>query len=164
MAQLKLTVARLKKFGQTFELSIDPVKAVQFKQGKLADVHDAVFAEHIYSDAKKGQVAPQNILQKAFQTDDFSHIASIIIKEGELQLTQEQREEERERLRRRLIDLLANNTINPQTGVKHPPERIAAALRQGKISFEEHISLEKQLDRIISLLSSIIPLQKKGMK
>src|SRR3989344_2664662 len=129
----KLTLARLKKFGQTFEISVDSDKALKYKRGEINDIHDVLKAEHIYSDAKKGLRVPSQELQKIFKTDDVIAIADTIIKHGEIQLTSEHRAEEREQKRKLLINIIHRQAVDPKTNLPLPAMRIELALEQGKI-------------------------------
>ena len=155
----KMTIARLKKFGQTFEISIDADKALEFKQGGVSDLREVLLADNIFSDAKKGLIAPSESLAKAFETTEIEKIAEIIIRKGEIQLSSEHRSAERDQKRKRLVELIHRQAINPATGLPHPVARIEAALEEGKIHLDNHRSLEEQFDSIISKLRPIIPLK-----
>ncbi len=154
----KLSLARIKKFGQTFEISIDQDKAVAFKEGSLTDVREALQSDDIYTDAKKGLRATSENLAKAFQTTDPLKIAEIILKQGEIQVSAEHRAAEREQRRKQLIQLIHKQVVDPKTGLPHPVTRIEAALEEGKIHLDDHKSVEEQFDNIISKLRPIIPI------
>jgi len=79
----KISLARLKKFGKTFELSVNPDSALAYKKGAISDLNEAVLSEHIFTDARKGLIAPAAELEKVFKTTEFAPIADLIIKEGE---------------------------------------------------------------------------------
>lgn len=155
----KLTLARLKKFGQTFEISVDSDKALKYKRGEITDIHEVLNAEHIYSDAKKGLRVPSQELQKIFKTDDVIAIADTIIKHGEIQLTSEHRAEEREQKKKLLINLIHRQAVDPKTNLPLPPMRIELALEQGKIHLDDHKSAEEQFDEIVQKLRPILPIK-----
>ena len=118
-----------------------------------------MLADRIFINAKKGLVAPHEILQEAFKTTDTTKIAEIIIKQGEIQATSEHRAEEREQKRKRLVNLIHRNAVDPKTGLPHPPARIEAALEQGKIQLDFNKTVEEQFDGIIAKLRPIIPIK-----
>ncbi|MFH1828744.1 MAG: ribosome assembly factor SBDS [Nanoarchaeota archaeon] len=159
MGDKKVNVARVKKFGHTFEISIDPDAALRYKKGEITDLNEVLFANNIFTDAKKGLIAPSDKLQEAFKTTDTNKIAKIILKHGEIQATSEHRTQEREQLRRKLIEMIHRHATNPQTGLPHPPNRIEAALEQGKISIDYNKKIEEQFEDIISKLRPIIPIK-----
>jgi len=162
----KLTIARIKKFGETFEISVDPDKALQYKKGNLSNLREVLLADKIFTDIKKGQIASEGELRKAFQTYDQEKVADYILKNGEIQLTSEHRAQEREQRRKKLINMIHQQTSNPKTGLPHPPTRIEAALEQGKINLDDQKSVEEQFESIISKLRPIIPIsiEKKKLK
>ena len=155
----KLNVARIKKFGKNFEISILPEKALKYKKGEITDIMEVLLVDNIFSNAKKGLVVADKELEEAFKTNDVHKIAEIIIKKGEIQVTAEQRAEEREKRKRRLIDLIHKQAVDPTTNLPHPPTRIEAALDEGKIAIDDHKSIEEQFNEIITKLRPIIPLK-----
>lgn len=159
MSDEKIILARLKKGGCNFEISIDADLALEFKEGKIDNVSEVLKSDRIFSDVKKGRVVSNEELEKVFETTDVSIIASIIIRKGEIQLSSEHRTKEREQRKRQLIDMIHRLTINPNGGIPHPINRIEAALDDAKISLSDHKTVEEQFDGIISRLRPIIPLK-----
>ena len=162
----KLTLAKIKKYGETFEISVDLNKALEYKKGLIFDIQDVLLANNIFTDAHKGEIASQNELENAFKTTNVEKIAKIILQEGEIQLTSEHRAHEREQKLKKLITMINRQAVDPKTSFPHPPARIEAALEQGKIHLDEHKTIEEQFDEIISKLRPIIPIkieQKKLM-
>ncbi|MEM2794282.1 MAG: ribosome assembly factor SBDS, partial [Thermofilaceae archaeon] len=134
MNQKRLGVARLAKGGKRFEVVVDVEKAWQIKNGVNIDVHEVVESPHVYYDVRKGLKASPDDLTKLFNTDDVYRVAEVIIKQGELQLTAEQRRELVETKKRQIIDFIARNAVDPRTGLPHPPKRIELALEEAEIS------------------------------
>lgn len=155
----KVTIARLKRFGQNFEVSVEPDKALEYKAGKTSDLGEVLLAEGIFSDLKKGLRASQQDLQTAFKTTDSEAIAAIIIKQGEIQLTSEHRAEEREQKRKKLVYLIQKQAVDGRTGLPIPPERIEAALEQGKIHLDDYKTVEEQFDNVIAKLRPLLPIR-----
>ena len=71
------TTARIKKAGKHFEILVDLDEALKFKKGETASVNLEI--DKIFSDAKKGEVAPSRDLKSAFKTEDVYEIAQEII-------------------------------------------------------------------------------------
>lgn len=150
------TTARIKRTGKNFEIIIDLDEALRFKKGEISDIETE--SDRIFTDSKKGMVAPSSDLEQAFGTTDSHKIAEKIIKEGEVLITQEHRDEEKEKKFKQIVDFLATNTINPQTGNPHTPERIKNALEQAHISIK-NTSIETQIKDILIELEKIIPIK-----
>ncbi len=159
MSDEKLSLARLKKFGQNFEISIDPDLAIDFKNKKIVNISEVLKVEEIFFDAKKALVASKDELEKVFETTDPSKIAEIIINNGEIQLSADHRNKEREQRKRKLINMIHRMAIDPKTNLPHPITRIEAALEQGKINLDDHKTVEEQFEKVISKLRPIIPVK-----
>ncbi|MBT3298140.1 ribosome assembly factor SBDS [archaeon] len=159
MSEEKLNLARLKKFGQNFEISVDADLALKFKNKEISNVSEVMKVEEIFFDAKKVLVASKEELEKVFQTTDTLKIAEIIVTQGEIQLSAEHRSKEREQRKRKLINMIHKMAIDPKTNLPHPVTRIEAALDQGKINLDDHKTVEEQFEKVISKLRPIIPVK-----
>ena len=102
----KYTVIRLSRAGEKFEVVVDPDKAFQLKvEGKPVPLDEVVAMDMIYTDWKKGLRASREALLKAFKTDDIRKAIEIIVRQGELLLTAEQRRKLVEDKKRQIITL-----------------------------------------------------------
>jgi len=155
----KISLARLKKFGKTFEISVDPDLALQYKKGELEDIREVLHSEEVFSDAKKGLIISTNELKEAFNTDNPVEAAKIIIKDGEIQLTSDHRSKEKEQKKKKLVEMIRQQAIDPKTELPHTPTRIEAAIDEAKISIDEHKTAEEQFEEVISKLRIILPLK-----
>ena len=153
-----IILARLKRSGKTFELSIDPHKAVEFIDGK-ASLVEALMSDEIFTDAGRAQVASTTELEAAFQTTNKTEIAKIILSKGEIQSTSDQRAKEREQKLKQLIYKIHSLAVDPKTDLPHPITRVEAALQQAKVQLKDHKSIDDQFDEIISKLRPIIPIK-----
>jgi ribosome maturation protein SDO1 len=97
-------------------------------------------------------------LQKHFNTTDVSIIAKEIIQKGEIQLTTEQRREMQEKKRKRIVDLIVKNAMDPQTKMPHPRTRIELALDEAKVHIDPFKSVNQQTKTIIESLRPILPI------
>ncbi len=149
------TIARIKQNGKHFEIIVDLDKAVAFKKSSV----DNGFLEvdQVFTDSKKGLKASSSDLKNAFKTDDVSEISYKIVKSGEIQLTQDYREEERDKKIKQVVDFLVNNAINPQTRMPHTPDRIKSALEQAHVNIK-NVPIENQIHEIIIEISKLIPI------
>jgi len=84
-------VAKLETHGERFEILVDPALALDFKTGKALDMGQVLAVEKVFKDAKKGDKASEELMEKIFGTSDPLKIAEKIIKKGEIRLTAEQR-------------------------------------------------------------------------
>ena len=154
-----MILARIKRNGKTFEISIDPHQAVAFKEGRSINIADALKSDHIFIDAKRGQCASSAELEEIFKTTNTREIAEIIITKGELQSTSDQRKSEREQKRNALIQKIHTLAVDPKTNLPHPITRINAALTEAKVQIRDNQSIDSQFESILSKLRPIIPLK-----
>jgi len=150
------TLARIKKTGKNFEIIVDLDSALAFRKGESNFI--GAESSRIFTDSKKGNVAPEKDLQEAFKTTDINEIVKKIVKEGEIQLTQDYRDESRERKIKQVVDFLASNSIDPRTGTPHTPTRIKSALEQAKVNIKD-VPIDKQINEIIESLTKILPIK-----
>lgn len=156
--RLAITLGRLKREGITFEIIIDPQKAFEFIETGQADIEDILTAPDVFADAQNGEHAKESDLKRIFQTTDAHKIARVILDEGEVQLSAEQRALIRERMQRRLIDSIVRRGVDPRSGNPHPRTRIEAALEEAKFRIRESASLEKNVTEAIDAIRSVLPI------
>ena len=151
-------IARIKRAGENFEVLVDLEKAMDFKKGK-AYLEDALVAEKIFEDAKKGLKASEHEMQRLFGSSDVKKVAETIIKQGEIQLTAEYKNKLREEKKRKIINLISRNSINPQNNLPHPPDRIERAMVEAKAGIDEFKSAEDQVNDVVKKISTILPIK-----
>lgn len=160
----KAVIARIRKGGIEFEILVDPYLARDLKEGKEVDFDELLAVEEIFKNAKKGERASNEELQKVFGTTDVRKIARTIITEGEVQITAEQRREMLESKKRQIITFLSKNAIDPRTGAPHPPSRIERALEETRVSIDIFRSVEAQIKDIVKALKPVLPLKFEEME
>jgi len=157
--RVSFNVARLKKGGKVFEVVVDSDSAMTFREGKNISVEDVLKSEQIFTDAKKGLVASEKELTEIFGTDNPLEIAERIIKEGEVQLTADYRNKLREEKKRRIIEIIHKNSIDPTTKLPHPIARIENAMNEAKVRIDEHKPAEDQVAEILKKLKPILQIR-----
>lgn len=157
--RIHLNLARLKKAGENFEIDVDPDMAIDLKHGKAIDIKDALKAEKIFADAKKGLLASEQRLEQVFGTTDVLEIAKKIIEEGEIQLTADYRQKLRDAKRKRIMEIIRRNGVDPKTHLPHPLQRLENAFEEAKIKIDEFDPDEKQVQEILKKLRPILPIK-----
>lgn len=155
----KAVIARLNKQGRNFEILVDCDNALKFRQGKEIEIDDLVATTDIFKDVKKGEHASEHDLKKIFSTESKTEIINKIIKEGEVQLTSEYKSKIREEKRKKIINLIHRNAIDPSNNLPHPPIRIENALNEAKIKIDEFKKAEDQVKDIIDKIRHILPIK-----
>lgn len=151
-------IARLHKGADRFEVLVDPHEAEHIMEGKTENILSALAIDAVFSDSKKGTHAPIESLQKHFKTTDISTIAQEIIQKGEIQLTTEQRREMQEKKKKRIVDMIVKNAMDPQTKMPHPRTRIELALEEAKVHIDPFKSVNQQMKTILETLRPLLPI------
>jgi ribosome maturation protein SDO1 len=152
-------LARLDAHGHRFEVIVDPKLAWNFKQGEEIDIREILQGETVFEDALRSKKAPTEHLEEAFGTTDELAVARTILEKGSLQLTTEQRREMVEKRRRQVIDIIVRNSINPKTGMPHPPTRIESAMDEAQVIIDSTRTAEEQARDVVKALQPIIPIR-----
>ncbi len=155
----KAVVARLKKQGEIFEVLVDPYLARDLKEGREVDFERLLAAEEIFRDAKKGDRASSEDLQKIFGSMNIHEIVKTIIRDGEVQITAEQRKKMLEQKRKQIVEFIRKNTVDPRTGAPHTPARIEAAMEEAKVHVDIFKPVEAQIREIVKNLKPILPIR-----
>lgn len=152
-------IARLKKHGKTFEVFVDPDGALALKRGDDVKIEDILAVEDVFSDAKNGDRPAEQDLTNSFETTDPIKIAEKIVTDGEIHLTTEQRKRIQDEKKRRIISIIAQNAINPQTKGPHPPARIEAAMEEAKVNIDPVKSVDEMVNITMKAIRPIIPIR-----
>lgn len=149
-------VARIKIKNKPFEIHVNLDEALKVKSGK-GNIMQALDSNKIFTDLKKGNVAPQTDLTECFGTTDIYAIATQIITKGEVQKTQDFRDLERETRINQVVTLIIRNSSD-QHGRPYTEERIRRALSEAHINIDNKPA-EQQLPVIIEKLTAVIPIK-----
>lgn len=152
-------IARFEHSGHKFEILVDPELALSARHsGKLPDLNELLAFEAVYKDANKGEEASEETVRKVFGTTEIEKVVLRILKDGEVQLTTDQRRRMLEKKRTEIIMFIANNAINPQTKAPHPPVRIENAMQEARIQVDVFKSVQEQIPEILKEIRKLIPL------
>ena len=157
-------IARLQKGEDHFEILVDPKIAEQLIEGKEVDVLSCLAIDAIFKDSKKGTHAPQESIQKHFGTDEVEIIAKEIILHGEIQLTTEQRHEMQERKRKRIVDVIVKNAMDPKTKTPHPRQRIELAMEEAGVHIDPFKPVDQQVKIVVDVLRPIVPISMEQVR
>ncbi len=152
-------VARYEAHGESFEVLIDPAIVQKMKDGKEVDLFEHMVIDTIFKNAKKGTRAPEEKIKEVFGTEDPAEVAKTIILKGEVQLTTEQRKIMQENKRKRIVEYIARNAMNPQTGAPHPPTRIETAMEEARVRVDPFKSVEAQVPGVMDAIRPLIPIR-----
>jgi len=148
----------LKRSGQKFEILVDSKKALEFKKGIKIDLNDILAYPSIYKDVSSTDVVAEQNLQKVFGTTDVIKISEKILRDGELQLTTEQRRDMVGQKQKKIAEIISKRGINPQTKTPHPMQRIENAMEKAGVKIDPFTDAELQVDAVVKALKVLLPI------
>ncbi|MCK9152064.1 ribosome assembly factor SBDS [Methanobacterium alcaliphilum] len=157
-------IARLESHGERFEILVDPDLSAEFKKGSEIDIESVLAVEEVFKDAKKGDKASEEGMNKVFQSTDHLEVAAAIIMKGQIQLTAQQRREMLEEKHKEIVSTIAREAINPQTGLPHPPRRIEKAMEEAKVHIDPFKTVDEQVNIVLKAIRIKIPIRFEKVK
>ena len=148
--------ARIKVKNKHYEIMVNLDDALKFKQGK-GDIMSALDSDAVYYDLNKGTRASNADMMEAFGTTDLYEAAKQIIMKGEVQKTQEFRDNEREAKIKQVIQLILRNASD-QNGRPYTEERLKRAVDECKYNFDGKPA-EQQMPVLLEKLKTVIPIR-----
>ncbi len=154
-----LNLARIKKGTDVFEIVVNPDQAMYFRHHPESNIRDAIVYPKVYADAKKGLIASEQRMVAIFGTSDPLEVAKQILIKGEVQVTREYRQNLLEQKKKRIIDIIHKQGVDPRTNAPHPLTRIESALAEAKVRIDEYKAPELQVPEILKQLRPILPIK-----
>jgi len=155
----KKVIAKYSLNGEEFEIFVDADLAYEYITGKRSDPLSVLEVDEIFKDANKGERQSREKIEKAFNTTDLAKIVAIILKNGNVPITTEQRNKLLEEKKRQIIAIISRNSIDPRTNAPLPMQRVENAMEQAKVSIDPFKSASDQVDQIVKKISMIIPIK-----
>ena len=152
------TIARLRNKKMVFETMVDLNSAMKLKRGDDVDINEVVRDTAVYTDQKKGMRAGTSELRNVFGTIDFLEIVKQIVKKGQIEVTQEFRDEAFEARKKQIIDFLMRNAIDAGTGRPFTLNILESAIKESGVKIENK-NVDSQITKIIEVLRKIIPIK-----
>jgi ribosome maturation protein SDO1 len=152
-------VARWEHAGSRFEVLVDPLAVQDIKDGKNVDISDKLALDQVFKDAKKGDKISEEHLEKVFHTRSVAQIALEIVRKGEVQVTTEQRHQLQQAKWSQIVNQIARNAMNPQTGAPHPAARIEAAMKEAKVHIDPFRPSDQQMQEVLEKLRPLLPIR-----
>jgi ribosome maturation protein SDO1 len=153
-----MVIARLESHGKTFEIIVEADYVTDGRGNGWKDIVGHMPADEIFSDARKGERASQEDLDKAFTSTELREMAIEILKRGQVQLTTEQRRQMQEEKRKQIVAVIVREAMNPQTKTPHPPQRIETAMAEAGVHVDPMKPVEVQVKEVVEALRPFIPI------
>lgn len=152
-------IARYESKGHRFEVLVDQKLVDLVKGGKSVNVSDYMATDVIFKDSSKGDRASEEVIKEVFGTQDFPTVVTEIVKKGQVQLTTDQRRKLLEEKRKQIVEIISRESMNPQTGTPHPPQRIEKVMEEAKVRVDPFKSAEEQVNDVLKVIRVILPIR-----
>ncbi|KIP04068.1 hypothetical protein PHLGIDRAFT_25817 [Phlebiopsis gigantea 11061_1 CR5-6] len=167
--QIKLTnvsIVRLKKGGKRFEIACYKNKVQEWRNGVETNIDDVLQIENVFVNVSKGEVAKHQDLKKSFGTTETNDIVKEILKKGELQVGEKERDHDLSSTRREIATLVAEKCVDPETQRPYPVGVIDKAMTESGFSVKQGKTAKSQVSECIRLLQSEskLPIQRARMR
>jgi len=155
----KAVIARYQRGQLNFEILVEPENAYRAKRGENIPLDNLVASRDVFSDSRKGLRASESDLNKVFGTNSFEMILKKMMKDGEIQLTTEQKKKMQEEKTKQIVNLIAKNAVDPRTHAPHPPQRIEKALEEARIHVDPFKPAQNQMEAALKAIKVILPIK-----
>ncbi|CCH60405.1 hypothetical protein TBLA_0C06080 [Henningerozyma blattae CBS 6284] len=167
--QIKLTnvsLVRLRKNKKRFEIACYQNKVQDYRKGIEKDIDEVLQIHQVFLNVSKGQAAPKDDLLKCFNTADMDEIIMEILKKGEIQLSEKERQLMLTKINNEMLTIISAKCINPNSKKRYPPTMIHKALMQLKFSPVVNKPAKLQALEAIKLLinKQVIPIVRAKMR
>lgn len=130
---IKLTnvsLVRMKKGKIRFEVACYQNKVQDWRKGIEKDLDEVLQIPQVFINVSKGQTASNEELEKAFGTTDQNEVIQLILKKGELQVGEKERQAQSSQTRAEILQLIAGKCVNPGTKRPYPVSIIDKTLTE----------------------------------
>lgn len=166
--QVRLTnvaVVRLTKGGKRFEVACYKNKIVDYRNGHEKDIDEVLQAETIFTNVSKGVLANKKVLKSVFGIDDEALIIEKILRNGQVQISEKERDAYYENIWREVSNLVSEKCVNPANNRRYAPDIIRQAMKLSEFSAHPTRSVKQQFLDCVKLLirKKILPIQRAKM-
>ncbi|THH11354.1 hypothetical protein EW145_g705 [Phellinidium pouzarii] len=116
--QIKLTnvsIVRLKKGGKRFEVACYKNKVEEWRNGRETNLDEVLQISAVFVSVSKGEQAKTDDIMNAFNNTDQSEVVRAILKYGDLQVGEKEREHKLAALRKDIANRVMESVVDPAT-------------------------------------------------
>eukprot|EP01130_Rhizamoeba_saxonica_P017211 TRINITY_DN8247_c0_g1_i1.p1 TRINITY_DN8247_c0_g1~~TRINITY_DN8247_c0_g1_i1.p1 ORF type:complete len:273 (+),score=63.04 TRINITY_DN8247_c0_g1_i1:45-821(+) len=160
-----MSVVKLKKAGRRFELACYPVKVAEWKKGLETNIEEVIQTDQIFQNVQRGIGAKKPDLKRAFPRKSNEEIIAIILSEGEIQESEEERKETYEKLLKDIATIIVDKCVSPD-GEPLTRGMIERAMKQIHYGANPKKSAKQQALQVIKLFQreNVIPIERAKMR
>lgn len=165
--QVRLTnvaVVRLKRYGKRFEIACYKNKVVNWRNGVETDIDEVLQIDSVFVNVSKGILAKSADLKKAFGTTEQVECCKCILKDGDLQVSDKERDLHLDNLYKDIATIVSAKSVNTETNRPYTVEAIVKAMKELiHYAVKANKPAKQQALEVIKLLKQKMPLDRAKM-
>jgi len=118
----------------------------------------------VFLNVSKGEEAGKELLKKCFKTDDENKIRLEILKKGELQVSEKERNQQISLTFKEIATIVSEQTVDPNTNKPYPTTLIETCMKDKHYSVKPGKTAKQQAMEVIKLLQESMPIERAQMK
>ena len=159
-----VAVVRLKKGGKRFEIACYCNKVISWRNGVEKDMTEVMQSEFVFTNVSKGEFAKAKDMKIAFGTDDQSEVIKIILKRGELQVSEKERAQQQSTTFRDIATIVSQKSVNPRSSRPYTVTTIMEAMKEDlHFAIVPGRSAKQQALDVIKKLQATMPIARARM-
>ena len=158
-----VAVVRLKKGGKKFELACYRNKIMNWRSKQETDIAEVLQIDRIFTSVSKGDVAKKADLL-VFGDLSEDQIIQEILNKGELQVSDLEREDHLENLKKDVANIIVRMCVNSKDGNQFPVSIILKAMAEAGCKLIPTQSAKKQALEFIRELQAVLPIERAKMR
>jgi len=138
----------------------------EWRNGVETDLDDVLQINNVFTNVSKGEVAKHDDLTKAFGEMDTDDIVKEILKKGEVQIGETERNHELAKLWKEIATIISEKCVDPETQKPIPVGMIEKAMTEVGFSVKTTKTAKSQVTECIRLIqtNSKLPIQRAKMR
>jgi len=145
-------IVRYQSKKNKFEIVCQNGAPLKYRNGKTS-VNNALMADQIFTNVTKGDIANPDVLKDVFGTDNINECCKIILENGEIQYTAQERKAFITEKTREIVYYLTKNYVDPKTKLPHPSVRIEQAMKKAKFVVDPNIDARNQAEQLLKKIT-----------
>lgn len=147
-----------------FELACYKNKVIDFRNGIEKDLSKVIQIDEIFAKVSEGTVAKTQDLLKVFGTTEKQKIVVEILNHGELQISEKERVQMFESMKRDIINYVVNLCLNPSSKKPYTAGLIEREMKNIHFAVHPNKSTKVQALSVIRKLAKVIPIVRARMR
>ena len=166
--QVRLTnvaLVKLKRGGKRFEIACYKNKVVNWRNGVEPDLDEVLQIDSVFANVSRGILAKASDLQQCFGTTDKMEVCQFILRKGQLQVSDKERQVANEILFRDIAAIVSEKCVNSETRRPFTVNMIEKTMKNTlHYAAKSNKTAKKQALEVIKLLQPFIPIVRALMR